>query len=78
METLVLSVAHKSMHEPICFLKRRTQEEGSAERFIDLARRMFNLDDESIPAEAHLDRKSNTCSAEDINELIKASKNKEQ
>lgn len=78
LETLVLSVAHKSMHEPICFLKRRTQEEGSAERFIDLARRMFNLDDESIPAEAHLDRKSNTCSAEDINDLIEASKNKEQ
>nr|WP_321514293.1 glutamyl-tRNA reductase [uncultured Pseudodesulfovibrio sp.] len=78
LETLVLSVAHKSMHEPICFLKRRTQEEGSAERFIDLARRMFNLDDESIPAEAHLDRKVNTCSTEDIEDLIEASKNKEQ
>ena len=78
LETLVLSVAHKSMHEPICFLKRRTQEEGSAERFIDLARRMFNLDDETIPTEAHLDRKGGTCRPEEIEDLIKVSKNKEQ
>jgi glutamyl-tRNA reductase len=77
LETLVLSVARKSLHEPICFLKRRTQEEGSAERFIDLARRMFNLDDESIPDTAHLDRKSVSCSPEDIEQLINTSK-KEQ
>ena len=77
LETLVLSVARKSLHEPICFLKRRTQEEGSAERFIDLARRMFNLDDESIPDTAHLDRKSVACSPEDVEQLINASK-KEQ
>lgn len=77
LETLVLSVARKSMHEPICFLKRRTQEEGSAERFIDLARRMFNLDDETVPTNAHFDRKSNTCAPEDIENLIDASK-KEQ
>jgi len=77
LETLVLSVARKSLHEPICFLKRRTQEEGSAERFIDLARRMFNLDDESIPPTAHLDRKPQTCAPEDIEQLIDASK-KEQ
>ena len=78
LETLVLSIARKSLHEPICFLKRRTQEEGSAERFIDLARRMFNLDDENIPSTAHLDRKSCTCAPEDIEQLIDASKNKEQ
>lgn len=78
LETLVLSVARKSMHEPICFLKRRTQEEGSAERFIDLARRMFNLDDESIPDTAHLDRKPSACTSEDIEKLIDTSKNKEQ
>lgn len=77
LETLVLSVARKSLHEPICFLKRRTQEEGSAERFIDLARRMFNLDDESIPSTAHLDRKTQACASEDIEQLIDASK-KEQ
>lgn len=77
LETLVLSVGRKSLHEPICFLKRRTQEEGSAERFIDLARRMFNLDDEKIPSTAHLSRKVNTCSSEDIENLIDTSK-KEQ
>ena len=77
LETLVLSVAHKAMHEPICFLKRRTQEEGSAERFIDLARRMFNLDEETVPGDAHLDRKSAACSPDDIESLIEASK-KEQ
>lgn len=77
LETLVLSVGRKCLHEPICFLKRRTQEEGSAERFIDLARRMFNLDDEVVPSSAHLDRKSNTCAPEDIENLIEASK-KEQ
>ncbi|WP_419787918.1 glutamyl-tRNA reductase [Pseudodesulfovibrio sp.] len=78
LETLVLSVGHKALHEPICFLKRRTQEEGSAERFIDLARRMFNLDDETVPSTAHMDRKPAACSPEDIEQFIDASKNKEQ
>lgn len=78
LETLVLSVGRKCLHEPICFLKRRTQEEGSAERFIDLARRMFNLDDESVPDTAHLDRKANTCAPDDIDQLIDVAKNKEQ
>lgn len=78
LETLVLSVGRKSLHEPICFLKRRTQEEGSAERFIDLARRMFNLDDEIVPSSAHLSRKPSACTPEDIDQLIDASKNKEQ
>jgi glutamyl-tRNA reductase len=77
LERLVLSIAHKSLHEPICFLKRRTQEEGSAERFIDLARRMFNLDDESVPENAHLDRKNASCAPEDIEQYIEVSK-KEQ
>ena len=78
LETLVLSIGKKALHEPICFLKRRTQEEGSAERFIDLARRMFNLDDETVPDTAHLARKTGTCAPEDIDQLIDASKNKEQ
>ncbi|BDQ32698.1 glutamyl-tRNA reductase [Pseudodesulfovibrio portus] len=77
LQTLVLSVARKTLHEPICFLKRRTQEEGSAERFIDLARRMYNLDDEVVPDTAHLDRKPGMCSPEDIENLIESSK-KEQ
>ena len=57
IETLALSVAQKLYHEPICFLKRRAQEEGGAERFIDLSRRMFNLDSERVPPDAHADRK---------------------
>lgn len=77
LETLVLSVGRKSLHEPICFLKRRTQEEGSAERFIDLARRMFNLDEDSIPSTAHIDRKAKTCAPEDVETLIESAK-KEQ
>ncbi len=57
LERLALSLCHKIYHEPISYLKRRSLEEGSAQRFIHNARRMFNLDQESIPEEAHLDRK---------------------
>lgn len=58
LERLALSLCHKIYHEPISYLKRRSQEEGSAQRFIHNARRIFNLDGETVPAEAHLDRKS--------------------
>ncbi len=58
LERLAQSVCHKIYHEPISYLKRRSQEEGSAQRFIHNARRMFNLDREEIPPEAHQDRKS--------------------
>lgn len=80
LETLVLSVGRKVLHEPICFLKRRGQEHGAVDRFIDITRRMFNLDDEVVPPDAHLDRKTtlpDTCSPEDIENFIEASK-KEQ
>jgi len=55
LETLVLSISRKLYHEPLIFLKRRTREQ-SADKFIDLTRRMFNLDVEAVPAGAHLDR----------------------
>jgi glutamyl-tRNA reductase len=58
MERLAQSLCHKIYHEPISYLKRRSQEEGSAQRFIHNARRMFNLDEETVPADAHLDRKT--------------------
>ena len=58
LERLARSLCHKIYHEPISYLKRRSQEEGSAQRFIHNARRMFNLDEETVPDEAHLDRKS--------------------
>jgi len=57
LEVLVRSVCHKLLHEPICFLKRRTREEGSAERFIDVTRRIFNLDQDPVNQDAHLDRR---------------------
>lgn len=60
MERLAKSLCHKIYHEPISYLKRRSQEEGSAQRFIHNARRMFNLDEESIPDEAHFDRKGSS------------------
>jgi glutamyl-tRNA reductase len=57
LERLAKSLCHKIYHEPISYLKRRSLEEGSAQRFIHNARRMFNLDEEAIPEDAHLDRK---------------------
>jgi len=59
LHTLVLSVARKLYHEPIRYLKRRTQEEGRAQKFIDSTRRMFNLDSEAVPSDAHAGRKGN-------------------
>ncbi|WP_461209415.1 glutamyl-tRNA reductase [Desulfocurvus sp. DL9XJH121] len=57
LETLVRSLVHKLYHEPIDFLKRRTQESGKAGDFIGLTRRMFNLDEDDIPLDAHANRK---------------------
>ncbi|WP_428559577.1 MAG: glutamyl-tRNA reductase [Solidesulfovibrio sp. DCME] len=56
IETLSLSISHKLLHEPIAFLKRRAKEE-KGDRFIDLTRRMYNLDREGVPPDAHADRK---------------------
>ncbi len=53
MEVLASSLVKKLYHEPIVFLKRRAQEEGSAEKFIDLARKIFNLDEEQLPENPH-------------------------
>jgi len=58
LEVLVSSVSRKLLHEPICFLKRRTREEGTAERFIDMTRRIFNLDADQVSPDAHLDRRT--------------------
>jgi glutamyl-tRNA reductase len=55
LEILVLSISRKLYHEPLVFLKRRAREQ-SADKFIDLTRRMFNLDVETVPGDAHLDR----------------------
>jgi glutamyl-tRNA reductase len=39
------------------FLKRRAREEENAQKFIDLIRRIFNLDNEDVPENAHRGRK---------------------
>ena len=56
LDTLAKSISRKMLHEPITFLKRRSME-NDGERFIDLTRRMFNLDKENAPPDAHADRK---------------------
>ncbi|UZP68351.1 glutamyl-tRNA reductase [Desulfovibrio mangrovi] len=47
------AVAKKMNHEPISFLKRRHEEEEAGDRYIDITRRMFNLDDDPVRADAH-------------------------
>ena len=56
LETMALSISRKMLHEPIGFLKRRAKEDHG-ERFVDLTRRMYNLDREKVPGDAHADRK---------------------
>ncbi len=53
LETLVKSIAGKMLHDPVCFLRRRTAEDGSSEKAIDTARKMFNLDTLNLPHRAH-------------------------
>ena len=65
LETLVLSVGRKILHDPVCYLKRRGQEE-TAERFLDQTRRLFNLDSENVPEDAHSDRKRQEQDEEDL------------
>ncbi|GAB7080219.1 glutamyl-tRNA reductase [Megalodesulfovibrio paquesii] len=65
LEMLVDSLVRKLYSQPITFLKRRAEEEDSARRYIDITRRMFNLDDETVPPDAHQDRRtpSESCGA---------------
>ncbi len=57
LEVLARSMARKILHDPISFLKRRSQEEEPSQRYIDITRRMFNLDNEPARPDAHPDRK---------------------
>jgi len=57
LEKLVESMVRKLFHEPISFLKRRAQEEDSAQRYIDVTRRMFNLNCDPVQPDAHPDRR---------------------
>lgn len=57
LRQMIFSTAKKLNHAPITFLKRRFVEEDAGMRFVTLARSMFNLDNESVPDDAHLGRK---------------------
>jgi glutamyl-tRNA reductase len=57
LEVLVSSLTRKLYHQPLDFLKRRAQEEDAGPRYIDITRRMFNLDNEPPAPEAHPERK---------------------
>lgn len=57
LSLMVAAMAKKVNHAPITFLKRRFAEEETGMRFVTLARSMFNLDDDSVPDDAHLGRK---------------------
>ncbi|GAB6036088.1 glutamyl-tRNA reductase [Fundidesulfovibrio butyratiphilus] len=66
VEVMALTLARKLYREPMLFLKRRAEEEDGGERFLDLARRMFNLDDECPPPDAHQDRKPGARDGEEV------------
>lgn len=61
LEAMLHSVVKKIHHEPICFLKRRYEEEDAGQRYIDYTRRMFDLDHEAVDPEAHSNRKGRGC-----------------
>ncbi len=68
LDVLANSLVQKLYHEPITFLRRRACEEDSAKRYIDVTRRMFNLDHDTVPPDAHQDRKTSATCDEDIPE----------
>ncbi len=70
LHVLAHSLIGKLYCEPIAFLKRRSKEEGTITRCIHDTRRMFNLDDEHVPEDAHTTRKNGTCSDQTINEQL--------
>jgi len=57
LQAMLCAIVKKVNHEPITFLKRRFDEEEAGTRYIDITRRMFNLDGDDVPEDAHSDRK---------------------
>ncbi len=57
LQAMLCAIVKKVNHEPITFLKRRFDEEEAGTRYIDITRRMFNLDGDDVPEDAHCDRK---------------------
>lgn len=56
LQAMLNSIVRKMNHEPINFLKRRFGEDAGGE-YIGVVRRLFDLDGEDIPPDAHADRK---------------------
>ncbi|CAK7033239.1 MAG: Glutamyl-tRNA reductase [Desulfovibrio sp.] len=56
LRQMTTAMAKKLNHAPIAYLKRRFPEENGM-RFVTLARAMFNLDDDTVPEDAHMGRK---------------------
>lgn len=56
LQAMLNAIVRKMNHEPIDFLKRRFGEDAGGE-YIGVVRRLFDLDGEDIPPNAHADRK---------------------
>ncbi len=56
LQAMFGAIIKKLNHEPISFIKRRFHEDAGTQ-YISTVRRIFNLDQEEIPTEAHRDRK---------------------
>ncbi len=61
LHILAHSLISKLYCEPIAYLKRRSKEEDATSKCVHDARRMFNLDNETVPDTAHADRKPTPC-----------------
>ena len=66
LETLANSIARKVLHEPICFLKRRTRMEGDTEKSIAHVRRIFRLDEPVGPVLENGEEGENGCTIDDV------------
>ncbi len=56
VHAMAQSLVKKLYHPAISFLKRRGQEEDNARYYVSLTRRMFDLDQDVIPEDAHAER----------------------
>ena len=57
LRAMLRSIAKKLNHKPITFLKRRHEEEEAGMEYLGIVRRIFDLDGDKIPPDAHADRK---------------------
>lgn len=53
LEKLALSISHKICHDPLTFLKLRGLDKLYGGKYIDLTRKIFNLDHDNYPVHKH-------------------------